>query len=70
MLKGFILKGFPTHRHQLPEPFKKYWNVRQHLKLDNNRIVNGCHLLIPTQMWKEVLSQLHESHQGLVRTKQ
>ena len=70
MLKGFILNGFPTHRHQLPEPCKKYWNVRQHLTLDDNLIVNGCRLLIPKQMWKEVLSQLHESHQGSVRTKQ
>ena len=70
MLKGFILNGFPTHHHQLPEPCRKYCNVRQHLTLDDNLIVNGCRLLIPTQMRKEVLSQLHESHQGSVRTKQ
>ena len=66
MLKGFILNGFPTHRHQLPEPCRKYWNVRQHLKLDDNLIVNRCRLLTPTQMRKELLSQLHESHQGSV----
>ena len=70
MLKGFILNGFPTHFHQLPEPCRKYWNVKQHLTLDDNLIVNGCCLLIPTQMWKEVLSQPHESHQGSVRIKQ
>jgi len=70
MLKRFILNRFPTHRHQLPEPCRKYWNVRQHLILDDNLIVDGCCLLIPTQMQKEVLSQLHESHQGSVRTKQ
>ena len=70
MLKRFILNRFPTHRHRLPEPCRKYWNVRQHLTLDDNLIVNGCRLLIPTQMQKEVLSQLPELHQGSVRTKQ
>ena len=69
-LKNFILNGFPSHRSQLPENCKRYWNVREHLTLDDNLIVNGCHLLIPCAMRHQVLLQLHESHQGSVRTKQ
>ena len=30
----------------------------------------GCRLLIPAKMHKAVLEQLHDSHQGLVRTKE
>ena len=69
-LKKFILNGFPSHRSQLPENCKRYWNVREHLTLDDNLIVNGCRLLIPCAMRHQVLLQLHESHQGSVRTKQ
>ena len=69
-LKKLILNGFPNHRHQLPEPFKHYWNIREHLTLDDDLIVNGCRLLIPHTMRQQVLSQLHELHQGSVRTKQ
>ena len=69
-LRNTITSGFPEHRGQLPELCKRYWHVRQHLTLDNNLIVHGCRLLIPTNMRKQVLTQLHESHQGMVRTKQ
>ena len=69
-LKNFILNGFPSRRNQLPETCKCYWNVRDHLTLDDDLIVNGCRLLIPRAMRHQVLSQLHESHQGSVRTKQ
>ena len=47
-LKNFILNGFPSHRSQLPETCKRYWNVRDHLTLDDNLIVHGCRLLIPS----------------------
>ena len=65
----FILNGFPQHRSQLPECCKRYWTIRDHLTIDDNLIVNGCRLLIPTRMRPQVLTQLHESHQGSVRTK-
>ena len=41
-LKNFILNGFPSHRSQLRENCKRYWNVREHLTLDDDLIVNGC----------------------------
>lgn len=52
------------------EPCKHYWNVLKHLFLDNDLVVNGYRLLIPYTMHQQVLSQLHESYQGSVRTKQ
>ena len=37
--------------------------------LDDDLIVFGCRLLVPSKMRQQVLHQLHESHQGSVRTK-
>ena len=70
LLRSLILNGFPKHRKQLPESCRKYWNVHQHLTLDDDLIVYGCRLLIPSTMRKQVLANLHEAHQGTVRTKQ
>ena len=69
LLGNFILNGFPKHRRQLPESCRKYWNVHQHLTLDDDLIVYGCRLLIPSNMRNQVLANLHEAHQGTVRTK-
>ena len=66
----FILNRFPDHHSQLPDPCKQYWNVHEHLTLDDDLIVYGCQLLISNKMQQQVLSQLHESHQGSVETKQ
>ena len=66
----FILNGFPDHRSQLPDPCKRYWIARDHLTIDDDLIVHGCRLLIPVKMRPHILTQLHESHQGSVRTKQ
>jgi len=68
-LLNTILSGFPDHRSQLPEPIQHYWHVREHLTVDDNLIVHGCRLLIPTSMRKQVLSELHDSHQGAVHAK-
>ena len=62
--------SFPDHRHQLPDQCKRYLNIRSQLSIEDDLIIYGCRLLIPTRMRQEVLRQLHESHHGSVRTKQ
>ena len=69
-LMHYIRNGFPEHRNQMPDECKRYWSVRNQLALDDDLIVYGCRLLIPAKMRHGVLTQLHESHQGSVRTKQ
>ncbi len=69
-LHHYVLNGFPEHRNQLPDECKRYWHIRSQLALDDDLIVYGCRLVIPSKMRLVVLSQLHESHQGCVRTKQ
>ena len=69
-LKHYIVLGFPKHRHQLPTDCRRYWNIHTQLSIENNLILLGCRLLIPTEMRRDVLSQLHDSHQGMIRTKE
>ena len=65
-----ITRGFPDHRNQLPEACRCYWNIREHLTIDYGFIVYRCRLLIPASTRQKVLANLHESHQGAVRTKE
>ena len=69
-LKQLIFQGFPDHRSQLSELCRRYWHAREHLSIDDDLIVFGCRLLIPTTLRQKILADLHESHQGSVRTKQ
>ena len=69
-LKHYIVHGFPKHRRQLPTDCRRYWNVRHNLSIKVNLILLGCRLLIPTEMRRDILSQLHESHQGMIHTKE
>ena len=52
-LKSIIMQGFPNHRGDLPESCKHYWQLRHHLTVDDDLIVYGCRLLIPSQMRRE-----------------
>ena len=70
VVKKMVLKGFPAHRSQMPEECRRFWSVREHLTVDDDLIVYGCRLLIPLEMRHQTLAHLHESHQGVVRTKQ
>ena len=69
-LKHYIHNGFPNHHQDLPDECKRYWSVRTHLLIEDDLIVYSCRLLIPTEMCREALTQLHNSHQGIVRTKE
>ena len=69
-LQTFIHDGIPAYHKQLPEECRRYWSIWNQLTIDDDLIVYGCRLLIPTKMRREVLDHLHESHQGSVRTKQ
>ena len=69
-LLHYVYEGFPDHRSQLPDECRAYWKVRDKLSVDDGLVVYGCRLVIPSALRKEVLSELHASHQGRLRTKQ
>ena len=48
---------------------KPFWHVCHDLTLDNDCIMFGCRLFIPDALRRRILCCLHESHQGISRTK-
>ena len=68
-LRDLILIGFPEHRHEVPPAVRAYWGVRHQLTIDAGLIVYGARLVIPADLRRGVLARLHDSHQGVERTK-
>ena len=67
-LKSVITEGFPDQKTSLPDLLKQYWSIRDHLSIDDDLIVYGCRLLIPTSLRATLLSRLHDAHQGIARS--
>ena len=67
-LKLVITEGFPNTKASLPGSLKSYWSIKDHLSIDDDLIVYGCRLLIPTSLCPTMLSRLHEAHQGIARS--
>ncbi len=63
-LKHYVYNGFPKNCQNLPDECRRYWHIRAHFSIEDDLII------IPTKMRREVLAQLHDSHQGTVRTKE
>ena len=68
-LRETVLHGFPEHRHEAPLAVRPYWGVRSMLALDGGLLVYGSRLVIPASLRRDVLSRLHDAHQGIERTK-
>ena len=43
--------------------------IRGHFSVNHNLLVDGCRLFIPTMFCSTVLERLHETHQGVTRSK-
>ena len=69
-LRITVQHGFPEHCHELPPEIRTYWGVRDMLAMDDGLLVYGVRLVIPSGMRRDVLSQLHASHQGIEKNAQ
>ena len=69
-VKSLVINGFPGGKAELPDDLKPFWSVRNDLVFDDELIMYGCRLFIPSALRYQVLFNLHESHQGVTRTKE
>ena len=65
-----VRKGFPCRRDRTPLSIRQYWSIREQLSADDGLVFYGSRILVPVSARRSVLSKLHSSHQGIVRTKQ
>ncbi|XP_033127852.1 uncharacterized protein K02A2.6-like [Anneissia japonica] len=66
-LKRLIINGFPESKKDLPDHLKKYWCVHPDLSVDQDLIVYGCRLLIPTSLCQTIMQKFHHGHPGIRR---
>ena len=61
--------GWPEKCSSLPADLESFWNIRDELTCGDGLVYAGQRLIVPTAMRKEFLEVLHESHQGIDKTR-
>lgn len=55
--------------YKIPDYLRQYFNKRLQLNIINQCIFYGHRIVIPSAFENEILNELHNTHQGIVRTK-
>ena len=69
-VKQVIFHGWPENKCEVPDEVLPYWNVRDELSAYNGIVFKGERIVIPQSLRGELLQILHQSHTGIVKTKQ
>ena len=68
-LVTYVFGGFPKKLKDMPHSLYPYWKFKDQLSLEDGVLFKGSQLLVPKSLRSKCLSELHKSHQGVVRTK-
>ncbi|CAM4665226.1 unnamed protein product [Lepidochelys kempii] len=67
----FLTKRWPSHPKNLDPVLLPYFRVRDELSLLDGCVLRGTHwLLVPEELQSKLIHLAHDTHQGIVRTKQ
>ena len=67
-LHDMVLNNFPDHKSQLDDDLKPYWSCRDFLSTDGPVVLYKHRTLIPQELRKHIVDQLHASHSGESKT--
>lgn len=62
----FTSSGWP---HQVPSEFKPFFNRRMEISISNGCLLWGNRVIIPSKVRKQLLTEIHNGHLGMVRMK-
>ncbi|KAF7710571.1 hypothetical protein HF521_009443, partial [Silurus meridionalis] len=65
-----IRQGWPDHRCDVPNAVQPFWDSRSQLVVADGVIYKGLHIVIPPSMQDHMLKLIHQSHLGIVKSKQ
>ena len=65
-----VKRGWPEARRDLPDDVKPYHGIHFDLSVCDGLLFRQNQIVIPVKMRREMLKKLHESHQGVVKSKQ
>ena len=68
LLTQRIIEGWPEDIKQCNPEIRQYFNFKESLAVENGVIFKGRQVIIPKSSQKEILRQLHTSHQGIKKT--
>ena len=68
-LLGYIKNGWPQNKKKIDKQLQPYFHVRTELTVHNVCILRGLRVVIPETLRKQVLTDIHSSHLGIVRMK-
>ena len=68
MVIQFIRHGWPDEKREVPPIARAYFNYREELTNEDGVVLKGSRLVIPQQLRKDTLQQLHRSHMGVEAT--
>lgn len=63
-----LIEGWPDHIH--PFDAKPYWTVRDESTIVDGVLLKSAKIIFPQSFRKEMLSKMHEVHQGISRSKE
>ena len=69
LVAEYCRKGWPK-KHNVTELVRPYWEVRGELTLCNDLLLYNTCIVVSTSMQLEMLSKLHQGHQGIERCRQ
>ena len=67
-LADLIVTGWPEDIKEVPHPLHPYWQCREILTIKDSLVLQGEALIIPPAKRERVLHQLHQFHQGIMRS--
>ena len=65
----FIVSGFPEKPDGLDPEVRGFWKIRDDLSICDGLLLKSDKLVVPQATRKSVLQALHDSHQGIDRTR-
>ena len=69
LLQQLSKVGWPSDRRRVPEEVRPYWNVRDQVYEAEGLMFLGEKLIVPPRLRKDMLNLVHESHQGIEKSK-
>ena len=67
-LADLIITGWPEDIKEVPCPLCPYWQHRETLTVKDGLVLQGEALVIPPAKRERVLHQLHQFHQGIMKS--
>ena len=65
-VRNYCIIGWPS-KQQLTDNLLPYWKVRGELSLNDNLLLYGSQIAVPTNLQNETLHKIHQGHQGIQR---